>query len=570
MATPTLVQKMSYQNMQGNGVTKYSMRFPNTVLSGNAVIVATNQNGGTSDPSSVVMGSDTFTKLGSVNHASGQKITLWYCLNITDTPRVVEVNFGSSTTFVAAQAFEFYNISTSNASFQFTSGSGASAGTLSTTAFTPAANDLVLCLGVQDGSLATMVSWTAGSGFALMTSDTLDGIAAQFQVSAGGSTTPTMAQSPNNTWVMAAGAFTAATQGTAPTGAYCAGMQHLRAQAGEGAPCVVPFPSNLGNALEAKWVGAGEKDCSGVTLSVNGAMTQAGTVSKLTGSGSVQIFYKLNTTPTTTETVSFGWDGVGTILDTLIILSEFVNVKTSQTPAENKATGTDVSGTISGATLTPATAGGVVSSIVGITTNFVTANATGNWTGGSSFATVATSPIDENQGATLYKNVDNSTVLQNVYTITGGAAGAWADKMVAYEPVASTPAPTLSSISPVAGAQGATVTVTFTGTNFDQANLAVQVSGANVTPGSPASITATTFTSSFVIGASAALTARNVTASTDGGTTGAKTFTVTAPSNSAITINDYRRFVRWRHWFIPVTSLVLVVGGLVRGAINKF
>src|SRR6185436_5182393 len=115
-------------------------------------------------------------------------------------------------------------------------------------------------------------------------------------------------------------------------------------------------------------------------------------------------------------------------------------------------------------------------------------------------------------------------------TTAGGTSGA-----VVFTVTAGTP--TLSAIAPNSGAPGASVPVTLTGSNFvagatlNVSNSGVTVSGVNVVR--PTQIAAT-----LTIAANAAGTA-NVSVTTNGGTSGAVVFTVTArvPTLSAIAPN---------------------------------
>ncbi|MFW6206481.1 MAG: plastocyanin/azurin family copper-binding protein [Gemmatimonadota bacterium] len=99
-------------------------------------------------------------------------------------------------------------------------------------------------------------------------------------------------------------------------------------------------------------------------------------------------------------------------------------------------------------------------------------------------------------------------------------------------------APTLSSISPTSGTQGSTVEVTLTGSNFDGGNADVSVSGSGVTPENVSVGSSTSITADFVIGDQADTGDRNVTVSTDAGTSGNVTFTVeSAPVSGSLTVN---------------------------------
>src|SRR5580658_1755372 len=107
------------------------------------------------------------------------------------------------------------------------------------------------------------------------------------------------------------------------------------------------------------------------------------------------------------------------------------------------------------------------------------------------------------------------------YTATAplNPAGAWVIQMVAFSAI-STPAPTVTSVSPNSGATGGGTAVTITGTNF--------ASGATVTFGSA---TAT----SVVVSNST-----SITATTPAGTAGAVNVTVTNPGGqSAILTNGF-------------------------------
>lgn len=98
------------------------------------------------------------------------------------------------------------------------------------------------------------------------------------------------------------------------------------------------------------------------------------------------------------------------------------------------------------------------------------------------------------------------------------------------------PAPTLTSVSPTTGVQGTTVAVTLTGTNF-VSGATVAVSGSNVTVSNVTVVSATSITADFAVGSSAALGDRNVTVTTAGGTTAAKTFTVNPPAPTLTSVS---------------------------------
>jgi streptogramin lyase len=93
---------------------------------------------------------------------------------------------------------------------------------------------------------------------------------------------------------------------------------------------------------------------------------------------------------------------------------------------------------------------------------------------------------------------------------------------------------TLTSISPAAGTQGASVAVTLTGTGFAQGLSQVSVSNSGVTPGNVVVVSSTQITSTFNIGTGAALGPAKVTVTVAGITSAAVTFTIN-PSAATLT-----------------------------------
>ena len=91
------------------------------------------------------------------------------------------------------------------------------------------------------------------------------------------------------------------------------------------------------------------------------------------------------------------------------------------------------------------------------------------------------------------------------------------------------PAPTLTSIAPVTGSQGAAVGVTLTGSNFLTGATAVNVSGTGVTVSAVTVVNPTTVTATFTLAVTAGTGARTVSVTTPGGTSNAVTFTVAVP-----------------------------------------
>ncbi len=99
-----------------------------------------------------------------------------------------------------------------------------------------------------------------------------------------------------------------------------------------------------------------------------------------------------------------------------------------------------------------------------------------------------------------------------------------------------TPVPVLASITPNSGAQGQTLSVTLTGTNFTFGPT-IQFSGAGITASSTTLVSSTEITATFTIAATAALGPQNITVETTNGTSGAVVFTVTTAGPSLTSIS---------------------------------
>jgi hypothetical protein len=93
---------------------------------------------------------------------------------------------------------------------------------------------------------------------------------------------------------------------------------------------------------------------------------------------------------------------------------------------------------------------------------------------------------------------------------------------------ASTPAPTLSSISPTSGYQNTSLNVTLSGTNFS-APATVNFGGTGVTVTNTTVVNSSTITATFTIASTAASGAQNVSVTTATGTSGNVSFTVLVP-----------------------------------------
>lgn len=197
---------------------------------------------------------------------------------------------------------------------------------------------------------------------------------------------------------------------------------------------------------------------------------------------------------------------------------------------------------VPGPTITPAAINGMVLTVAQEDRNTVT-NVSPGIFNATDVGVYSGSSGDTDEGLAVYLNATTSNV-STVWTYSsyeGGAdgPGAYASQSVFLAVAVAAPTPTLTSLNPTSGTQGTAPTIHLVGTGFTGGNVTVNVSGTNVTAGTPSSVSDTDMDSVFTIGAGATANARNVTVTTDGGTSGAQTFTVNASSSGGATCTSF-------------------------------
>jgi hypothetical protein len=152
---------------------------------------------------------------------------------------------------------------------------------------------------------------------------------------------------------------------------------------------------------------------------------------------------------------------------------------------------------------------------------------------GTNFVAGATVGVS-NPGITVGSvTVVSATQITATFTIAANAAVGTANVTVTTSAgtsgtvafIVNPPAPTLSTIAPTSGVQGAAVPVTLTGTNF-VTGATVAVTNPGITVASVTVVGATQITATFTIAANAAPGPASVTVTTSGGTSAPATFTV--------------------------------------------
>ena len=160
---------------------------------------------------------------------------------------------------------------------------------------------------------------------------------------------------------------------------------------------------------------------------------------------------------------------------------------------------------VTGATVNPGNSGITVSGVTVASSTQITAT----------FTIVSTAATGTN----------NITV-----TTTGGTSGG---QPFTVKP----PAPTLTTVSPNSGAQGGSVSVTLTGTNFVTGATAVNPGNSGITVSGVTVVSATQITATFTISGTSATGANNVTVTTNGGTSNGVPFTVNPPAPTLTTVS---------------------------------
>jgi len=165
-------------------------------------------------------------------------------------------------------------------------------------------------------------------------------------------------------------------------------------------------------------------------------------------------------------------------------------------------------------------------------TNFAT-GATVNVPGGSGITVSGVTVVSGTQITATFTIVGRATLGGKNVTVTTGAGTSGPVTFTVVAPGT----PTLASIAPNTGAQGAAVPVTLTGTNFAAGATVNVVAPANgVTVSGVTFVNTTTITATVNMTATANLGARSITVTSGGVTTAPVTFTVVAPAPTLTTI----------------------------------
>jgi hypothetical protein len=244
---PTLAQRRAFGAIApSRGLSpssSYTIRMQNQVLAGNCIVLILDYSSGITVSSITDDAGNAWSTTPAVSANAGSKLnkTEAYVLqNSKPAARNFTITFSAAENNVHFIILEYYNVATSGAVGVTATSTTARAPTISTSAITPAAGNLVLHYSMdntgQIGQGATVTSFTAGAGWALEAADYASGnsdgqeamsfFVLQTRIAPGGSITPTVTTTGTSTVNSIALELKAAAAGTAPP----AGIRVLRMQ----------------------------------------------------------------------------------------------------------------------------------------------------------------------------------------------------------------------------------------------------------------------------------------------------------------------------------------------------
>jgi hypothetical protein len=437
---PTFAENhVSGSSTQGYSVSSYTLRLPNPSLVGNCIIVGF-QYSGMSGVSASVSDDQGNSYSAPVQSSDGNQIVnLSYALNVAAGAQKITIAFsGGSPSYVSAVASEFYNVATINAADGYSGNSG-SGSSVSAGALTPTTSgDLIYQYAVQDSSSSAINGWTQGaSPWVLLSADVLDSSAAQYQVQTSAAPiTPALAMSPGQNFLSIALALQAASAGTAPPpGIRVVRVEHNSVPEYTASPIRLQFPST-GNLLVVAWIGAPAIDITGISDGNGNAYVSTGGAFGYGVSGDNQIYYAAGASTSsnmTGPTLATTGSKIGGSTAVLFDIRGAATAPYDSAAGRQTASGNQSSGQgVTGVTVSPSTANGLVITSIGIDSDTIVAVSPGNLLSTVPSPVSSPNPVDENNGWALFYN---ATAGPQTFTWSsqGGPVYNWASIAVAFE-----------------------------------------------------------------------------------------------------------------------------------------
>lgn len=366
--TPTLVQSVSHPAMSTSPIGFLKVSLPNPSLAHNALLVGctwgdASAGATVSDDKGNVWGNGPAAR----DSARFQSAQVFYALNATAGTRTITITFGAPTSFVQCVASEWYNIAESNALDASGAAVTHSMGTVASGNITTSADgDLIVQYASADDVdwHASPLTWLAGQGFTLLTADDTSGTASQYQVqTTHGPVNPTLAVSPGViSGVTSTVALKAASAGTPPApGIRVKSIQVFNApQYMSSVPQILKLQApSTGNLIALIWNGGTTELPTGISSSPSNVWDHVPTPANNNGY-SMWIWYAANasTSPKMEITVSHATAPIFTT----IAMYDITGAATSPFDTTTSLTGYfgAPSGIVTGTTVTPTTANGLV------------------------------------------------------------------------------------------------------------------------------------------------------------------------------------------------------------------
>jgi hypothetical protein len=437
---PTFAENhVSGSSTQGNSVSSYILRLPNPSLAGNCIIVGFQYSNNLAVTPSVTDDHGNSYHSAAQNTDGNQVVNLWYALNVAPGAQRITITFsGSPASYVTAVASEFYNVAQSSAVDSITSGAG-NGSSVSAGSFTPVTSgDLIYQYAIQDSTSTPMTSWTQGANpWTLLSADLLDGAAAQYQVQASAaSITPALSMSPAQGFNSVAIALRPASAGTPPpAGIRVVRVQNNSVQPYASSPVHLQFPST-GNLLVVSWIGVPGHDLTGITDNNKNTYVSTGPAFGYGLSGDSQIYYAASAVTGSTLT---GPNLSTTSTDISGSTAVLLDVRGAATAPYDTAAGRatasatqNTSGTVTGATLSPTTANGLVITSIGVDSNTIVGVSPGNFLSIVPAPVVSPNSVQQNNGWAVFYN-GSAGPQTFVWTSQGGPVDNWANIAVAFK-----------------------------------------------------------------------------------------------------------------------------------------
>jgi hypothetical protein len=438
--TPTFAgNHVSGSSTQGNAVTSYILRLPNQTQAGNCIIVGF-QYSATSGVTASVSDDRGNTYSAPISHSDGnQVVNLSYALNVAPGTQTITIRFpGGAASYVSGLASEFYNVATSNA-IDGSSGNGGNGTAVTAGSLSPTASgNLVYQYAVQDSTSDRMLSWTQGANpWTLLSADVFDSAVAQYQVQASAAPiNPTLTMAPSQSFNSVAISLKSASAGSAPPpGIRVIRVQHMSLPPYASSPVHLQFPCT-GNLIVVAWIGVANHDVTGITDGYGNSYTPTGAALGQGTSGDNQIFYAA-AARTGSDMMGPNITTTGTdISGSTAVLFDVAGASSSPYDSlAGQATATGVqssSGDVTGASITPSTAKGLVITSIGIDSNTINGVSPGNFLSALPAPISSPNPVNQNNGWALTYNLDLRT-LTFLWSTQGGAVNDWATIAVAFK-----------------------------------------------------------------------------------------------------------------------------------------